>query len=122
MSRSTKTGRPRGYAFVEFADAEVTKIVAETMNGYFLLEKRLVCHVLPMDKVYDTMFAKSRRIITKKDRQKVARTECNKLRSAEAMKEITAKLIKREGMKRKRLGELGIEYDFPGYAFASFRG
>ena len=119
MSRSTKTGRPRGYAFVEFADAEVAKIVAETMSGYFLLEKRLVCHVLPMDKVYDNMFAKSKRIITKQDRQKVAQTECNKRRSVETMKKITAKLIKREGMKRKRLEELGIEYDFPGYAAAN---
>ena len=119
VSRSMKTGRPRGYAFVEFADAEVAKIVAETMSGYFLQEKRLVCHVLPMDKVYEGMFAKSKRVITKKDRQKVARTECNKRRSAEAMKEITAKLVKREGMKRKRLEELGIEYDFPGYTTAA---
>ncbi len=119
VSRSTKTGRPRGYAFVEFADAEVAKIVAETMSGYFLLEKRLVCHILPMDKVYDNMFAKSKRIITKQDRQKVAQTECNKRRSVETMKKITAKLIKREGMKRKRLEELGIEYDFPGYAAAN---
>lgn len=116
VSRSTKTGRSRGYAFVEFADAEVAKIVAETMSGYFLLEKRLVCHILPMDKVYENMFVKSRRIKTKKDRQKVARIEWNKRRSAEAMKEITSKLVKREGMKRKRLAELGIEYDFPGYA------
>lgn len=119
VSRSMKTGRPRGYAFVEFADAEVAKIVAETMSGYFLQEKRLVCHVLPMDKVYEGMFAKSKRVMTKKDRQKLARTECNKRRSAEAMKEITAKLVKREVVKRKRLEELGIEYDFPGYITAA---
>ena len=115
VSRSKKTGRSRGYAFVEFADAEVAKIVAETMSGYFLLEKRLVCHVLPMDKVHEKMFFKARRIITKKDRQEVARTELNKRRSAEAMKEITAKLVKRDGLKRTRLAELGIDYEFPGY-------
>lgn len=100
---------------MEFADAEVAKIVAETMSGYFLLEKRLVCHVLPMDKVHEKMFFKARRIITKKDRQEVARTELNKRRSAEAMKEITAKLVKRDGLKRTRLAELGIDYEFPGY-------
>lgn len=121
VSRSTKTGRSRGYAFVQFADPEVTKIVAETMSGYFLLEKRLVCHVLPMDKVHELMFAKSRRVPTKADKQRKAREEQNgalnrAARSVEVLKGITAKLVKREEKKRKKLADLGIDYDFPGYA------
>lgn len=116
VSRSTKTGRSRGYAFVEFAEEEVAKIVAETMNGYFLLEKRLVCHVLPKDKVYDMMFKRAKKIMTKKDMQNKARLEVNKRRAPEVMKGITAKLVQREELKRKKLAELGIDYDFPGYA------
>ena len=116
VSRSTKTGRSRGYAFVEFADAEVANIVANTMSGYFLLEKRLVCHVLPKDKVYDLMFTKPKNVPSKLDKQKKARNEVNKRRTAEKMKGITAKLIQREEMKRKKLASLGIDYDFPGYA------
>ena len=115
VSRSTKTGRSRGYAFVDFADVEVAKIVAESMSGYFLLEKRLVCHVLPNDKVHELTFAKPKRVPTKVDRQKKARTEVNKRRSADAMKGVTAKLVKREEMKRKKIAALGIDYDFPGY-------
>ena len=117
VSRSTKTGRSRGYAFVDFADPEVAQIVSETMSGYFLLEKRLVCHVLPKDKVHELMFTKPKRVPTKAEKQKKARSEVNnKQRSVDAMKGITAKLVKREEMKRKKLAELGIEYDFPGYA------
>lgn len=116
VSRSTKTGRSRCYAFVEFADPEVATIVADTMSGYLLLEKRLVCHVMPRDKVnHELMFARPKRVPTKKDRQKKARTEVNKVRSADAIRGITARLVKREEMKRKKLGTLGIEYDFPGY-------
>eukprot|EP00580_Thalassiosira_gravida_P011600 CAMPEP_0201648114 /NCGR_PEP_ID=MMETSP0493-20130528/37064_1 /ASSEMBLY_ACC=CAM_ASM_000838 /TAXON_ID=420259 /ORGANISM="Thalassiosira gravida, Strain GMp14c1" /LENGTH=189 /DNA_ID=CAMNT_0048123693 /DNA_START=23 /DNA_END=592 /DNA_ORIENTATION=+ len=86
------------------------------MSGYFLLEKRLVCHVLPNDKVHDLMFAKPKRVASKADRQKKARVEANKRRSADALKGITAKLVKREEMKRKKLASLGIDYNFPGYA------
>ena len=116
VSRSTKTGRSRGYAFVEFADAEVAKIVADAMSGYFLLEKRLVCHLLPHDRVHELMFKKPKRVLTKADKQKAHRAEANKKRSAEALKGITAKLVEREERKRKKLAALGIDYDFPGYA------
>jgi len=117
VSRSTKTGRSRCYAFVEFADPEVATIVADTMSGYLLLEKRLVCHVLPRDKVdHELMFARPKRVSTKKDRQKKARSEVNKVRNVDAIRGITARLVKREEMKRKKLGALGNEYDFPGYA------
>jgi len=101
---------------VDFADPEVAKIVSETMSGYFLLEKRLVCHVLPNDKVHDLMFAKPKRVPTKEDKQKKARVEVNKRRSADVLKGITTKLVKREEMKRKKLAALGIDYDFPGYS------
>ncbi len=116
VSRSKKTGRSRGYAFVEFVDHEVAKVVAETMSGYFLLEKRLVCHILPQDQVHELMFAKAKRIATKAVIHKKARLEVNKQRSTDALKGITAKLVKREEMKRKKLAALGIDYDFPGYA------
>lgn len=119
VSRSTKTGRSRGYAFVEFADAEVTKIVAKTMNGYLLMEKRLICHTLPNDKVRELMFAKPKRAQSKADRQRKARGDVNKHRSADVLKGITTKLVQREEMKRKKLATLGIEYEFPGYAAVS---
>ena len=38
-----------GYAFVEFKFKEVAKIAAESMNGYMLYGKKLVCRVIEDD-------------------------------------------------------------------------
>lgn len=56
LSRSKRTGNPRGYAFLEFADADVAAIVAEAMSGYFLMKRRLVCHVVSKDKIHPELF------------------------------------------------------------------
>ena len=112
VCRSKTTGRSKGYGFVSFRDVEVAQIVAETLSGYFLLEKRLVCHVLPNEKVHDTLFAK-RKIQTKASLQNAARAEVNKKRSSDAMRFITEKLIKRNAKKQRKLASMGIDYDIP---------
>lgn len=43
LSRSKRSGRSRGYAFIEFADQNVAKIVAETMNNYLMCGRLLKC-------------------------------------------------------------------------------
>ena len=47
---------PQGYAFVEFSSPEVAGIVAETMDGYRLFGKQLVCRVLKYDQIHPTLF------------------------------------------------------------------
>lgn len=116
LSRSKKSGNSRGYAFVQFVDPEVAAIVADTMSGYFLMEKRLVCHIMPRDKCHPELFAGHDRKFVKIDWQGLNREQVNKPRTAEGMKKITARLVKREAEKRKKLEALGIDYDFPGYS------
>ena len=116
LSRSKKSGNSRGYAFVQFVDPEVAAIVADTMAGYFLMEKRLVCHIMPRDKCHPELFAGHDRKFVKIDWQGLNREQVNKPRTAEGMKKITARLVKREAAKRKKLEALGIDYDFPGYS------
>jgi len=117
LSRSKKTSNPRGYAFCEFADPQVAKIVAETMSGYFLMDKRLVCHVLPQSKVHPRLFHGKH--WKKIDWRGKHAQQVNKPKSAETMKKITARLIGREKKKREKLNEMGIDYDFPGYEASS---
>jgi len=45
--------RSKGYAFIEFVDSDVAEVVAETMNGYLLERKKLVCHIVPREKIHD---------------------------------------------------------------------
>ncbi len=128
LSRSRRTGNPRGYAFVQFDDEEVASIVANTMGGYLLMgERKLVCHVVPKDKVHPKLFQGSKRNLQlcqseKSSRDRIEywhdkqRAKVNKERSMEGIKKITKRLLSREKRKREQLKMLGIEYDFPGYA------
>lgn len=127
LSRSQRTGNPRGYGFIEFADEEVAAIVADTMSGYFLMgERRLVCHVMPKDKIHPELFrgakenlARSQAGLTSSDFLKklhdAERKKVNAPRSEEALNKITKRLLSREKKKRAQLKKLGIDYDFPGY-------
>ncbi len=127
LSRSQRTGNPRGYAFIEFADEEVAAIVANTMSGYFLMgERRLVCHIMPKDKIHPELFrgakenlARSQAGLTSSDYLKklhdAERKKVNAPKSEEALNKITKRLLSRERKKRAQLKKLGIDYDFPGY-------
>ena len=128
LSRSKRTGNPRGYAFAQFHDTEVTSIVAETMNGYFLKgERRLVCHVVPPEKIHAKLFQGSKRNlqlcqsgVSSSTRiqywQDKEREVVNKDRSMVGIKKITKRLLLREKKKREQLKKMGIDYDFPGYS------
>jgi nucleolar protein 15 len=115
VSRSMKTGNPKGYAFAQFVQPSVAKIVAETLSGYFLGNRRLVCHMLPNP--HEHLFFNSARALAKKEiRLKVAKQQRERnLTNSGKMKDITSKLIGREKKKRAKLEAMGIEYDFPGY-------
>lgn len=40
---SFKTGKSKGYAFVEFYSDEVAKVVADTMDNYLVFERIVKC-------------------------------------------------------------------------------
>jgi nucleolar protein 15 len=115
ISRSVKTGGSRGYAFVKFVDADVASVVEDTLQGYFLGQRRLVCHLV--QKPDDGMFYDTDKLIIKRKAALAAekKQRNQNLASPSKMKEITSRLLRREKKKRKKLTELGIDYDFPGY-------
>ncbi|XP_036448359.1 MKI67 FHA domain-interacting nucleolar phosphoprotein [Colossoma macropomum] len=114
ISRSKKTGRSKGYAFVEFDCDEVAKIVAETMNNYLMGERLIKCEVIPPEKVHEKLFVGSRKMFSKPKQPAVSRY--NRDHDPEQMKKLTGKLLHKENKLRKRLAEKGIDYDFPGFA------
>ncbi|KTF86042.1 hypothetical protein cypCar_00014423 [Cyprinus carpio] len=73
VSRSKKTGRSKGYGFVEFECDEVAKIVAETMNNYLIGERLIKSHVVPPEKVHEKLFVGSRLGFKKPKQPAVAR-------------------------------------------------
>jgi len=131
ISRSKRTGRQKGYAFIEFEEESVAKIVAETMKGYLLFEKTLVCHLLPKEKQHPALFkgckrpfrnfsglrrkrhakAYNDRPTVEVDGQKVPR---HTLRQVDRRKRSDAKL---NGL----LSSLGVDYDLAGVDGASVK-
>ena len=115
ISRSVTSGKSRGYAFVRWQDAETAKIVAETLHGYLVGGRRLVCHTVPNPSKH--LFYNTDKVIDQRKvrRQVEEKKRVHSLADTGKIKEITARLILRERKKRAKLEELGIDYDFPGY-------
>lgn len=42
VCQSRKTGKSKGFGYVEFTNTEVAKIAAETMNNYLMFNRRLI--------------------------------------------------------------------------------
>ena len=124
LSRSLKTGNPRGFGFAKFTDAAVAGIVAETLNGYFVGKRRLVCHVVAGSDIRPGLFFDTDRAIERRKlrKEKSDQQRHRNLASASKLKEITSRLLSREKAKRAKFAELGIEYDFPGYQSNTVKG
>lgn len=56
LGRSSKTGKSKGYAFVEFLYKDVAKIVVDTMNNYLMFEKLLKCQLVPTERAGRAIF------------------------------------------------------------------
>ncbi|XP_052094029.1 MKI67 FHA domain-interacting nucleolar phosphoprotein-like [Mytilus californianus] len=65
LSRSKKSGKGKGYAFIEFHCDEVAKIVAETMNNYLMFERLLKCKYVPKEEQHPTLFKGAQRQFSK---------------------------------------------------------
>lgn len=124
ISRSKKNGKSKGYAFVEFEEESVAKIVAETMQGYLLFDKTLVCHMLSKEKQHPMLFKGCKRplINTQPLRRRKHTEKYNKRPHVEVDGEKLPQLTTRQADKRKKsdkklsslLANLGVEYDLAG--------
>ncbi|GAA6028040.1 hypothetical protein JCM8097_001843 [Rhodosporidiobolus ruineniae] len=116
LSRNKKTGASKHYAFIEFKYASVAEIVHETMDNYLLAGHILVCKVVPEDQVHPKLWVGANR---KFRVVPVARKEQKRREKPKTDAELATaqkRLLTREDKKRAQLVELGIEYDFAGFA------
>ena len=113
VSRSPKTARSRGYAFLEFQDKQVAEIAAQTMNGYILFSRQLDCHLV--EKPNRETFKNGNREWKFVPTQIKFRNEKNREKTDDQKAARVGGLLEKELEKRTRLRELGIDYDFTGY-------
>ncbi|RIA95539.1 hypothetical protein C1645_733929 [Glomus cerebriforme] len=116
LYRNKKTGKSRHFAFIEFASNEVAEIVAETMNNYPLSNRLLRCKIVPEEKINQHMWIGANKVYKPEPYLKAELKRRTKKKSLKQVENKIQKLVKKEEMKRKRLKDLEIDYDFPGYA------
>lgn len=114
LSRAKKSGRSRGYAFIEFADEAVAVIAAEAMDGYIMHGSSLVAKVVPAEKVHPDIFKpRTREIRTIKwstvERRALLKRSTDPTKIAKRSKRIQKTMLK----KKERLAGLNISYKFP---------
>ncbi|KAJ2082655.1 nucleolar protein [Coemansia sp. RSA 988] len=115
LSRNPQTGRSRHYAFIEFTNSEVAKIVAETMDNYLMFDRLLKCKLVPEDKVHPKLFVnRNRKVDVGKNlrRQKAIQ---DRQRTQEDVNRQIDRLVKKEKKRRNKFAAAGIDYSFPGY-------
>ncbi|PWW74045.1 RNA-binding domain-containing protein, partial [Tuber magnatum] len=113
LSRNKRTGKSKHYAFIEFADADVAKIVADTMNNYLLFGHILKCKIVPRDdiEVVEKLFVGANKCFKLRPGAKLQKAELEKKRTREEWeKKEKAENAKRKGINRK-LKSKGIDYE-----------
>ncbi|KAK9367328.1 hypothetical protein V1509DRAFT_626990 [Lipomyces kononenkoae] len=113
LSRNKKSGASKHYAFIEFASAEVAKIVADTMNNYLLYGHLLKVSVVPENQVHEKMFVGSNRKFKRIPRAKLAKHLYDKKRTNEELEKLVARENKRRKDKQEKLNALGMDYSIP---------
>jgi nucleolar protein 15 len=115
LSRSKK-GRSKGYAFVEFTDGiDTAKIVADTMNGYMMFGQTIRSHVLETRAIHKDLFKGTDKPFRVMPTGAIAAQSQNSSRTVSAEAKRIERLKKKEEVKRAKLNEMGIKYQFPGY-------
>ena len=131
LGRSKKTGKSRGYAFVEFKFMEVAKVriiaeiipfysdlnimqvVAESMNNYLMFDKILKCSVVPPEKANHAMFRGkiNPHFPPRKSKRMAAKKILNCERTGEAEVAHKKNVVERLNKKLQKLKDAGIDYD-----------
>ncbi|KAI9000667.1 hypothetical protein BD414DRAFT_472377 [Trametes punicea] len=117
LSRNKKTGKSKHYAFIEFDSSSVAQIVAETMDNYLLMGHILTCKVIPKDQVHPELWVGANRKYRPVPRDRIARLAHNKPRTEEEREKAERRLLKRQELRKRKLEEAGIDYDFEAVAY-----
>ncbi|PWN30887.1 RNA-binding domain-containing protein, partial [Jaminaea rosea] len=110
LSRNKKTGASKHYAFVEFADEEVARIVQETMDNYLIMGQLLRVKPLSRDQIHPKMWVGANRTFRKIPAGRRAREQHDGAKSVEGKQRAETKLLERQERKRAALKEAGIDY------------
>lgn len=115
-----KTGRPKGYAFIEFEHPEVAKIAADTMNNYLMYDRMLKAEYIPPENQKPHKFALAKRDKARKttlkdladNARRIDKANKNRILTKEQESDYVNRQKEKIAKIRRKLKWLGIDYDF----------
>ena len=113
LARSKKTGRSKGYAYVEFQHKDVAKEAEKAMNGYMMFKKKVECHMV--DSPHKDLFLHANRDWKFVPNAEIKKSKMNSEKTPEERALRVKGILEKEKEKRLRLRELEIDYEFSGY-------
>jgi len=111
LSRSKRTGRSKGYAFLEFRHEEVAKVAADTMNNYLMYRQILKCEFVPADKVHPETFKNAHRPFRMPTGAAKSRERHNAPKTEKKQAENARNRNNKMKKKTEALKALGIDYE-----------
>lgn len=114
LSRSRRTARSRGYAFIQFASADVAHAAAEAMDGYLMHGRSLVARMVPPERLHEHTFRGANRQFKKVPWAALERSR--NLRAANDPQKLKKRAVDVVSALKKRQNTLknaGIDYKFP---------
>ncbi|XP_066920534.1 MKI67 FHA domain-interacting nucleolar phosphoprotein-like [Clytia hemisphaerica] len=110
---------PRGFYEDEmkayFSQFDVAKIAADAMNNYLMFDRLLKCQYVAEEDLHPAIWKGYNKKFVWADRTKKHKKLYNRTRTEDQLKKTADKLIKKDNTRRKKLLELGINYEFGGY-------
>ncbi|XP_076266041.1 uncharacterized protein LOC143199815 [Rhynchophorus ferrugineus] len=112
VCRSRKTGNSKGFGYVEFANPEVAKIAADTMNNYLMFKRRIISEFVPYEKRPKGLFygksstKEHTSVNTRRGKEKYTK---NRILDNKTIEQKQKKSLGKFTSKIRRLQELGVQ-------------
>merc|ERR1712226_71315 len=108
LSRSKKSGRSKGYGFIEFEDAKEGKIAAKTMDKYLFHERLLQCKMMNKEQLAEDFWKGSNQRFQVGLVYRKARTEHNRKTNAKNAGQKLREREKKDAALMEALKEAGV--------------
>ena len=112
LSRSKKTAKSKGYAFLQFQSVEVAGIAAESMDGYHMFGQKLVVKTLKKADVHPEIFNGANRVFKRIPWREIEAKRHNKEREEHEEKNRASRARRAAKKRMDRIAAAGIEYVF----------
>ncbi|KAL8638264.1 MAG: hypothetical protein Q9228_004572 [Teloschistes exilis] len=114
LSRNRTTGASKHYAFIEFASAAVSRIVAETMDTYLMFGHILKCKVVAPEQVHENLWKGANKRFKSVPWSRIEGRRMEKAVGREVWEKRVKAEQKRRNVKGGKLKEVGYEFESTG--------